>query len=119
MATAAESLVPHRWTREQYDRVVATGALDRMRVELIGGAIVEMTPQGGPHADVVEVLTMLLAPAMRHARVRVQSPLAATDDSEPEPDLLVAPIGTRPGHPSTGSLAIEVVVSRRLEAQVK
>lgn len=119
MAAAPDAVLPYRWTRAEYDRLVAAGVLDDMRVELIDGAIVDMTPQGDPHASVVEALTALFAPTVDRMRLRVQSPLAATDDSEPEPDVLLAPLPPDPGHPASGRLAVEVVVTRRAEARVK
>jgi len=44
--------------------------------------------------------------------VRVQSPFAASDDSEPEPDVaLVPPGGYRRGHPDRAVLIVEVAES--------
>lgn len=38
-----------RWTREEYDRLVAAGGFGpKARVQLIDGEIVEMTPQSPP-----------------------------------------------------------------------
>ena len=58
----------------------------------------------------IESLTMLLVPAVSpRATVRVQSPLAVSADSEPEPDLaVVEPGDRRHGHPETALLVIEV-----------
>ena len=56
---------------------------------------------------------MLLVPALvGHALVQVQSPLVASDESEPEPDLAVVPDGTyKTGHPEHAHLVIEVALS--------
>lgn len=46
------------------------------------------------------------------ARVRVQQPLAASDDSEPEPDLAVVPRGDHASdHPQEAWLVVEVAES--------
>jgi Uma2 family endonuclease len=96
--------------REEYDRLVEQGCFEDERVELLHGVLITMSPQGPRHATVIENLTMLLVPAvLGRARVRVQSPLAASDDSEPEPDLIVVAPGPRPhGHPHTALLVVEV-----------
>lgn len=47
-----------------------------------------------------------------HARIRVQSPFAALDISEPEPDLAIVPLGDyEKEHPSSADLIIEVAES--------
>ena len=111
MAHTLAPLEPYRFTREQYDRMVERGALEDLPVELLEGLIVEMSPQGPEHQDMIVLLMRLLAPAVADERLHVQMPLAATDDSEPEPDLmLVAPVA-RGEHPRTALLAIEVAVT--------
>lgn len=100
--------------RAEYDRLVELGAFDNERVELLRGAIVEMSPPGARHASVVDALNMLLAPALvGRAVVRVQSPFAALDDSEPQPDLTILPQrGSTPfEHPSEADLVVEVADS--------
>ena len=115
-----QALDPHRWTRDEYARMLELGLLgEDDRVELLDGVIVEMTPEGADHGDVIQALTGLLAPAAAARRLRVQQPIAATADSEPEPDLAVVPPKTHRGHPRTADLAVEVVVSQHGQAQVK
>lgn len=96
--------------RLEYDRLVAQGCFEDERVELLGGVLLTMSPQGPRHATVIERLNMLLVPAvLGRAMVRVQSPLAAGIYSEPEPDLVLVAPGPRPhGHPHTAFLVIEV-----------
>jgi Uma2 family endonuclease len=108
--------------REEYDRLVEQGCFEDERVELLHGVLITMSPQGPRHATVIENLTMLLVPAvLGRARVRVQSPLAASDDSEPEPDLIVVAPGPRPhGHPHTALLVVEVAeTSLAKDRQIK
>jgi Uma2 family endonuclease len=110
--------------RSWYDRLVDLGAFRDERVELLEGRIVMMSPQGRPHARAVRRLTMLLAPALAgRAEVLVQLPIAASDYSEPEPDVAVVPPGEYlDDHPRRALLVIEVAESSlevdRLKARV-
>ena len=104
---------PRRLTRAEYDRIVAMGILGDDRVELLRGIIVAMSPNDPPHASPVELLTDILVPALSgRARVRIQFPLVAADESEPEPDVAVVPIGDYSRqHPDKAHLVIEVADS--------
>ena len=58
--------------------------------ELLDGALVPMSPIGPPHSSAVQRLMELLLPALLgRATVRAQSPFAAHELSEPEPDIAV------------------------------
>ena len=61
------------------------------RIELIRGEIIIMAAKGRPHSVcnslLVEELIILLA---RRARVRGQEPIILSDNSEPEPDVVIA-----------------------------
>jgi Uma2 family endonuclease len=80
-----------RFTREEYYRMAEVGILKPTdRVELIRGEIVEMSPQGYRHQAFIDNLIALLAPRLvSRARLSVQSGVALSDDTEPEPDLKV------------------------------
>lgn len=99
--------------RAEYERLVAAGAFESERVELLEGFLVEMSPQRAAHASAIEVLTELLYAARQaDQKVRVQLPLALSEESEPEPDLCVVPAGDhRERHPSKALLVIEVAES--------
>lgn len=99
--------------REQYDRLVQLGLLEDERVELLHGTLVEMSPNDPPHSSAIQALSTLLVPSLRgRAAVRVQLPLYAADESEPEPDVAVVPLGEyRVSHPAEAHLVIEVAVS--------
>ena len=99
-----------RMRRDEYDRLVDAGVYERERVELIRGVIVRMSPQGAPHAGPIQVLTKILVLALGdRADVRVQLPIRAPDESEPEPDIAVVAIGEpHKTHPSAAHLIIEV-----------
>ena len=100
-------------TRAQYDAMVASGALDDAKVELLEGVIVEMSPQGTEHAGAIEILAQLLRDALgARARVREEKPFAAGDDGEPEPDIAVVPPGDPfVAHPDRAYLVVEVADS--------
>jgi Uma2 family endonuclease len=106
-----ERILPLR--RSQYDRMVEAGIFEDQRVELLRGILVEMSPQGAPHADVSAILTELLIRALpTTTQVRCHLPFAASDDSEPEPDVAVYPRRTfGKDHPDTAFVLIEVADS--------
>lgn len=112
VAIASDPLVHQRGlTRRQWDNLVDAGLLEGDRVELVEGMIVEMAPQGEQHSFLTTELNHRLTREVPEPwRVRVQMPLAATDASEPEPDLaVVRPTGVL--HPTTAALVVEVAVS--------
>lgn len=39
-----------KWTLDEYHRMIAVGILDDRRVELLKAEVVEMLPEGEPHA---------------------------------------------------------------------
>ena len=96
--------------RKEYDQLAALGAFEDERIELLEGALVEMSPIGPPHSSTLDKLTMLLVPLLvGRAIVRVQGPFAAERISEPEPDLMVMPLGDyTTSHPEQALVIIEV-----------
>jgi Uma2 family endonuclease len=96
--------------RAEYDRLVALGVFADERLELLRGALIEMTPQRAAHASSVQRLSKRLIEGLsERAIVRVQLPLALSDDSEPEPDVAVVPPGDYwDAHPAIAWLVIEV-----------
>jgi Uma2 family endonuclease len=101
---------PRPLTRDEYDRIAQLGLFLGERVELIHGIVVRMSPIGPPHSEVVDRLTeVLLRGVARRARVRIQQPFLAWDESEPEPDVAVVPSGSYAArHPDGALLIIEV-----------
>jgi len=87
----AASLPRHRWTVTDFDRMLISGLLDETdRVELIEGELIDMTPIGSRHANLVDVLTQILVRRLpAGCRVRVQNPIRLGDLSEPQPDIAV------------------------------
>lgn len=98
--------------RVEYDRLVEAGDFEGEHVELLHGAIVPLSPTGSRHASIVtRVQRRLVRQVSDRAIVRVQQPFAASDTSEPEPDVAVVPWVDdeyEHGHPSSAHLVIEV-----------
>ncbi len=99
--------------RSEYDKLVALGMFEDERVELLRGVVVTMSPQGGPHATIsswlVERLIRLLDESFD---VRGHCPFAASEDSEPEPDVSVSRrVSGSLAHPQSALLLIEVAES--------
>jgi Uma2 family endonuclease len=104
------------FSRRDYDNMIRAGIIgEDEHVELIGGRIVAMSPEGPGHAGAID----LCAEALRQAfgagyTVRVQHPLAVGAEDEPEPDLAVVRGGPRDHlaeHPHTAVLVVEVAES--------
>jgi Uma2 family endonuclease len=89
MSTHEIDVPRHRLTVEEYYRMAALGILaPDARVELIEGEIIDMPPQGSPHAALVSALTERLISAVgTRAMVRCQLPIRLGLRSEPEPDF--------------------------------
>ncbi|MGG6240347.1 Uma2 family endonuclease [Nodosilinea sp. AN01ver1] len=93
-------MTPHvaiaKWTLEDYHQMIAAGILSDRRVELLNGEIIEMSPEGEPHAyyasTVGDYLRTLLG---EQAQIRESHPITIpATQSEPEPDLaIVQPLG--------------------------
>lgn len=78
------------WTIDEYHRMIVAGILNERHVELLKGKIVEMSPEGEPHAycssEAGEYLIRLLGD---RATVRLGKPITLLNDSEPEPDIAI------------------------------
>lgn len=92
-----------KWTIDEYHRLIEAEVLVNKRVELLKGEIVEMPPEGEPHAqlsnDSGNYLVRLLG---NRATIRHAKPITLPNQSEPEPDIaVVEPLGKeyRAHHP--------------------
>jgi Uma2 family endonuclease len=113
MVTRMPPLRYRRWTRAEYENLVDRGVFTTDdRIELLDGLLVVREPQGDRHAATVAALHLALQRAFgRGYHVRVGSPVALDDTSEPEPDLAVVPgrpFDYRAGHPARPVLMAEV-----------
>lgn len=105
-----------RWTRAEYDRLIDKGVFrPDERLELLAGDLVVREPQGDLHALAIELANEALRAAFGPAwRVRVQLPIALDEESEPEPDISVAPGPLRDSSeakPSRLVLVVEIAES--------
>jgi Uma2 family endonuclease len=85
------SVTTVKWTVADYHRIIAAGILEGRKVELIGGEIIEMAPEGESHAycsdEAGEYLMYLLGD---RAKVRQGKPITLPlNNSEPEPDIAI------------------------------
>jgi Uma2 family endonuclease len=96
--------------RSEYDQLVELGVFEDEPIELLEGVLVRMSPEGTPHAWIIQELNRLLTRGLSdHLRLRVGHPFAASGWSEPEPDLAVVPVDDyRRDHPVRAVLVIEV-----------
>src|SRR5688572_15455038 len=126
-AVAPDDVIPRarRLSRRAYDKLVARGVFEHERIELLRGRLVTMSPQGSAHATVTARLAQRLIRILDPGYdVRVHSPYAATDDSEPEPDISVSLRKKQLHyHPSKALLLVEVSESslrtdRLLKAEI-
>ncbi len=104
------------FSRSEYHRLAETGVLtEDDRVELLQGNITALSPIGPYHSGVVDFLADFFKQALgRTAIVRVQNPLAAGKDSEPQPDLmLLAPRDDfyRHAHPTPTEVRLLIEVA--------
>jgi Uma2 family endonuclease len=84
------TLTTAKWTIAEYHQLVETGLLDDRRVELLEGIIVDMPPEGMPHAFYCdESVTYLRTLLGDRAKVREAHPITLPNDSEPEPDIAI------------------------------
>lgn len=125
MASALErDVTTRRWRRIEYERLVDLGVFVGERLELLDGLLVVREPQGSPHAAIAAKAGYVAGAAFGDGwHVRLHSPLALGEHSEPEPDVAV--VAGRPddyvdAHPSAAALVIEVADSSlRLDRRFK
>ena len=88
-----------RWTRREYHRLIELGILHEDEpIELLGGQLVVSESKSSLHSTAVNT----------------QDPIAADDESEPEPDVAVVSGSIRDyrdEHPANAALVVEVALS--------
>jgi Uma2 family endonuclease len=111
-AVLTDDVQLHPLTLDDVLRMVEAGILrETDRVELIDGVLVDMSPEGAPHAGTIAWLTKVLVLALSDEHeVRVQSTFVI-EGGFLEPDLVVVePVG-RTRLPDTARLAVEIAVT--------
>ncbi len=99
--------------RVEFDALASAGHFTDERVELLFGMVVEMPPISPEHTDSVNhTFRWLDRQIGERADVRCHGSFAASDDSEPQPDIFVIPDGNyRHAHPDRALLVVEVARS--------
>jgi Uma2 family endonuclease len=93
--------------RSDYEQLVDAGVFEDERIELLDGAIYEMTPIGAAHLRVTAWIAKRLTLALGDDfDVICQSSFAATHWSMPEPDIVVTTVEL--SRPRRAALVIEV-----------
>jgi len=99
--------------RVEFERLASEGYFEDERVELLFGVVVPMSPTDPAHAESIYRVRRALDRSLGdRARVRDQSSFAASDISEPQPDLAV--VRERDywdEHPTHAFLVVEVARS--------
>ncbi|MEC4814729.1 MAG: Uma2 family endonuclease [Scytonema sp. PMC 1069.18] len=84
------TFITAKWNIHEYHQMIEAGILRDRQVELLRGEIVEISPEGEPHAycshEAVEYLANLLG---QSATIRQAKPITLPNDSEPEPDIAI------------------------------
>ncbi|KYC39555.1 hypothetical protein WA1_32160 [Scytonema hofmannii PCC 7110] len=81
-----------RFTIDEYHRLIELGFLtEGDRVELIQGELISMTAKGTPHTVCASILCRQLDRLLGdRAVIRGQDPITLPNQSEPEPDVVIA-----------------------------
>lgn len=85
-------VTPKRFTIDEYHRLIELGFLQESdRIELIRGELMQMAAKGTPHTVCGSILCRQLDRLLGdRAVIRGQDPITLPNQSEPEPDVVVA-----------------------------
>jgi Uma2 family endonuclease len=111
----AQPILRGPFTVDAYQRLAELGVLRAdARVELLDGQVVEMSPIGDRHANVVRRLNRLLSTALLdRAIVDIQNPVVLGSHDAPQPDLvLLRPrADAYPNHPRARDILLIVEIA--------
>jgi Uma2 family endonuclease len=103
------TLLRHRWSIEDYHRIVEAGVLADTRCELLNGEIVDMAPEGPEHAQRCETSARYLERCFGEGWWARQGKPITLAESEPEPDVaIVEERDYSTGHPLADEIALVV-----------
>jgi Uma2 family endonuclease len=111
-----------RITRREFRQMGELGMFENQRVELLRGLVVQMTGMNRAHRQMMIWLNRRLIESLdMRWFVRPAIPYAASDDSEPEPDLMITQeADTTEDGPRSALLVIEIAdTSLRKDRRVK
>ncbi|MBW4607377.1 MAG: Uma2 family endonuclease [Hassallia sp. WJT32-NPBG1] len=85
-------VTPKRFTIDEYHRLISLGFLTESdRIELIRGELIQMTAKGTPHTVCSSILCRQLDRLLGdRVVIRGQDPITLPNNSEPEPDVVIA-----------------------------
>src|SRR5262245_46919931 len=88
-AAMSVEVARRHFTVDDFSRMMEAGIFgEDDRVELIEGAVIEMSPIGSTHAACVKLLNSLLSKRFGDRYIiSVQDPIVLTNETEPEPDI--------------------------------
>ncbi len=106
----------HRFTVAEYYAMADAGIFSKDdRVELLDGDIINMPPIGDWHQASIDFYTNILPQILQgQAIVRVQGPTRLSDESEPQPDVMLLKWREdyyQGGHPSPEDVLLLIEVS--------
>jgi Uma2 family endonuclease len=111
-------LTPHKWTVDDLLAFERSGALETLpRMELLEGALYEMSPQTSPHVRAKNELGYRLRRALEHASssltALIEPTLSLPPRSAPEPDIVVCTRDRFEGYLPTSAvkLVVEIAVT--------
>ncbi len=109
----AEQMQRYRFTVKEYHRMGEAGIFDEdSRVELIGGQIIAMSPIGDPHMNCVNMYNDALTSIPGKSWiVSVQNPIRLSNESEPQPDVVLIRRGYGGGAPTAKDILVVIEVS--------
>jgi Uma2 family endonuclease len=86
------AVTPKRFTIAEYHRLIELGFLtEANHIELIRGELIQMTAKGTPHTVCSSILCRQLDRLLGdQAVIRGQDPITLPNQSEPEPDVVIA-----------------------------
>lgn len=88
---ARPPLRPHKITTDEYYRMAKLGIIRKgMRVELLGGQIIDMAPIGPRHQLIIDQLNRIFMSRVdANTTVRIQGPIRLSKHYAPQPDVAV------------------------------
>lgn len=90
--TMMNVVTPKRFTIDEYHRLISLGFLTESdRIELIRGELIQITAKGTPHTVCSSILCRQLDRLLGdRVVIRGQDPITLPNNSEPEPDVVIA-----------------------------